>query len=228
MNRHPSDTKPKIFARTAAAAGTWIIVVGLVLWTLSRLALSGSSSAIAPILIALMIAVVLFALLCIVRVGEVRRNRIRRESPRSFVDLVAISRDTISQLNEMTVAGGVENRVSSSPISVLRIDRGHMEIVGGRTFGIGGKPQVLLSMPLSQDAEFSVSRAADGVFMVKVWHLQQTIDGRRYALDMRPSHALFGLIPWSYSRTQMNSAVDRMQSQQRSIDNPDSLISDGG
>lgn len=78
MNEDPAGTKRNRFARAPAAVGTWIILLGLLILTISQFA-RGAASGGTPALILPVVGAVLLALVCIVRVGEARRVRIQQE-----------------------------------------------------------------------------------------------------------------------------------------------------
>lgn len=114
-------------------------------------------------------------------------------------------------MNAMAAAFDVDSLVSAPSMPVLRVTHDSLDLIGGKLFGLGGKPEVLLSLPLSYDAVFTTSRAPQGIYMLHAWHLRQTINGTSYDLDLIPSHAVFGLIPWNYSLGEMRTAAATMQ-----------------
>ena len=203
-----------VFAHTEAALAMWAVAILLLLWVALRLFFASTSSSNAPVLAGISLGLgVVVGLAWMLSTRSMARVRwVRREHPAAYLVVISLLSDSIPQLEAMVVGLGGSQRGVRAPIAaVLQVEHSTLQILGGASFGFGGKPKVLASVNLPAGASVDIAKAPQGVYNLNTLQVSCHRGEDTYVVNFMPVRSVWGILPLRLSGERLTNEAQALR-----------------
>ncbi len=106
--------------------------------------------------------------------------------------------------------GGREHHLFGSIAAVLRVDGDTLQILGGTTFGLGGRATALATVELPSDASAAVGVAPQGPYNLATLQVSCRNTAEALRLNLTAVRTIGGILPWRISGRRLEEEARKL------------------